>query len=259
MFVGSFCTFAEYEPTVLNLITCTCTQTHHTIADLALTKTERKRVFNLFTALDAKHQKKLDSAEMSRMLQAIRSSLDSRKYGALLEAVSRSTYFYQDDVNKDKFIEFGEFLKAMTSVKNRDPKDFAVFLKAAKSIKPLKTGSVCRPNGSGDACPKGNTCQLTQKASGRPVYIDGIRPRQRQLQGIAMVKDLALALASMSFSLCCWSQHDRLLFHPCAFTRLIVFPCTCAWSRCHHFRPAQLQSTQIPLQKRCVRGAGGNG
>ena len=132
---------------------------------------------------------------MSRMLQGIRSGLDTKKYGALLEAVSRSTYFYQDDVNKDKFIEFNEFLKAITSIKNRDPKDFAVFLKAAKSIKPLKTGAVCRPNGSGDACPKGNTCQLTQKGSGhiyRPVY-DDVRVGGRQLQGTSIVQEYTRA------------------------------------------------------------------
>jgi len=58
-----------------------------------------------------------------------------------------------------------------------------VFLKAAKSIKPLKTGSVCRPNGSGDACPKGNTCQLTQKASGHPIYYPRAQVGGRQLQG----------------------------------------------------------------------------
>ena len=163
----------------------------NTVVDLALSKSERQRAFNLFTALDAKHQKKLDSSEMSRMLQAIRSSLDVKKYSALLEAVSRSTYFYQDDVNQDKYIEFREFLKAITSIKNRDPKDFAVFLKAAKTIKPLKSGSVCRPNGAGDACPKGNTCQLTQKGTShyyQPVYREPV-VGGRQLQGIVVAKE----------------------------------------------------------------------
>merc|ERR1712032_1712467 len=139
--------------------------TYKCVKDVQLNKYERRRVFNLFSALDAKHTKKLDAGEMSRLLQGIRSAVDSKKYPALIEAVSRSTYFSKDDLNKDKFVEFNEFLKAMTQVKNRDPKDFGVFLKAAKTIKPLKTNDVCRPNGSGDACPRQQTCRLTQKGS----------------------------------------------------------------------------------------------
>lgn len=138
---------------------------YHCVKDQQLSKYERRRVFNLFSALDAKHEKKLDAAEMARLLQGIRAAVDSKKYGALIEAISRSTYFSKDDLNKDQYVEFNEFLKAMTSVKNRDPKDFGVFLKAAKTIKPLKVNDVCRPNGSGDACPRGQTCRLTQKGS----------------------------------------------------------------------------------------------
>ena len=186
---------------------------------------------------------------MSRMLQAIRSSLDARKYSALLEAVSRGTYFYQDDLNKDKYIEFGEFLKAITSVKNRDPKDFAVFLKAAKTIKPLKSGSVCRPNGAGDACPKGNTCQLTQKASGRPVYIDRPRVGGRRLQGIIIVKQSVLVLVSMPCCLCCPPYCHRLLFYPCEVTptnRSPLYVCLI-----EQLSPEQLSPEQLsPLSAR---------
>merc|ERR1712048_1303475 len=69
---------------------------------------------------------------------------------------------------------------------NRDPKDFNAFLKVAKKLKPLKTGGVCRPNGSGDACPKGNTCQLTQKGTShyyQPVYRGPVLGG-RQLQAV---------------------------------------------------------------------------
>jgi len=155
-------------------------RTYKCVKDLQLTKTERRRVFNLFSALDAKHEKKLDAGEMARLLQGVRSALDSKKYAALIEAISRSTYFSKDDLNKDNYVEFNEFVVAMTQVKNRDPKDFGVFLNAAKTIKPLKTGDVCRPNGSGDACPKKQTCQLTQKASGSP-YIRRDGPERQMI------------------------------------------------------------------------------
>merc|ERR1712032_87506 len=153
--------------------------TYKCVKDVQLNKYERRRVFNLFSALDAKHTKKLDAGEMSRLLQGIRSAVDSKKYPALIEAVSRSTYFSKDDLNKDKFVEFNEFKMAMTQVKNRDPKDFGVFLKAAKTIKPLKSNDVCRPNGAGDSCPRGQTCRLTQKGSSINRYpiMDGRMPR----------------------------------------------------------------------------------
>jgi hypothetical protein len=139
--------------------------TYKCVKDVQLNKYERRRVFNLFSALDAKHVKKLDAGEMSRLLQGVRAAVDAKKHPALISAVARSTYFYKDDLNKDKFVEFNEFLKAITRVKNSDPKDFGVFLKAAKTIKPLKVNDVCRPNGSGDACPRQQTCRLTQKGS----------------------------------------------------------------------------------------------
>ena len=160
---------------------CICAHTCTTlVADTALSHTEKRVAFNLFSALDAKHQKKLDNSEFGRLLQGVRAGLDAKKYGALLEAISRSTYFYTDDLNKDKYIEFNEFMKAITSIKNRDPKDFGAFLKAAKKIKPLHSGSVCRPNGTGDACPRKQTCQLKVKGTGSPYTIvrDGIKPRQ---------------------------------------------------------------------------------
>ena len=43
---------------------------YHCVKDLALSKYERRRVFNLFSALDAKHVKKLDAGEMARSSKA---------------------------------------------------------------------------------------------------------------------------------------------------------------------------------------------
>ena len=143
-----------------------------------MTEKERAVASNLFSALDAKHKGKLDHAAIHRFMTEIPDALDFKTYTNLVTAVYRSKDFlFRQAVDRS------EFMNVITAIKNRDPKDFAIFLQTAKTVKPLKTGSACLPYGLGDSCPKHNTWTAHCQPGVQPIMVSLVLNRGNQSMG----------------------------------------------------------------------------
>ena len=136
-------------------------------ADVALSKSEKAQVGNIFRAMDVDHSNKLSHTEMYALLNVVRNGLDkkSHTYHEAYEAITRNVY-YNADANKDKYVSKQEFFVAITNLKNADPTDFHTFLKAAHILYPLHVGNTCepfKPVGDSRPCPHDSTCQIHQE------------------------------------------------------------------------------------------------
>ena len=125
-----------------------------------LTQTERAQANNIFTALNTNKDKGVSRQEFNQLLYAVRETMghDTKLYGEVYNYI-----IAHGDTNKDKIVEYSEFLKACQTLKAKDPKSFPTFLESAVKLKPLVLGDPCVTYGMGKkACPSGSSCQRTR-------------------------------------------------------------------------------------------------